>query len=77
MTLHESMLAWLHRNGTPEAVEVVNYEESEELYRCGEGTCEYDQIMVKIYYLDATGNEDYDWYEGEFTEFIRELTDAP
>lgn len=75
MTLHEDMLGWLHRNGSPEAVEVIRYEEDQRYgVSCGEGTCWDDYTVVEIYYLDSNGQQDYDWYEGELTEFIKELT---
>ena len=74
--IEEDMLRWLHNNGTPEAVKLIKFEEAEEYSYCGEGTCVYDLTVVRMYYLDSSGNEDYDWYEGELTEFIKELTDA-
>ena len=77
MAIEDDMLRWLHDNGTPEAVKVTRYEESENYgVACGEGTCWEDYAVVNIYYLDSRGHEDYDWYEGELTEFIKELTDA-
>lgn len=77
MTIFDDMLTWLHKNGTPEAVKVLRYEEGEqEGVACGEGTCWDSWTVIYIYYVKANGVEDYDWYEGELTEFIKELTDA-
>ena len=75
MTIEDDMLKWLHENGTPEAVKVLRWEEGEqEGVACGEGTCWDSWTVVNIFYLDQKGREDYDWYEGELSDFIKELT---
>lgn len=76
MAIEDDMLRWLHNNGTPEAVELIRYEEDEQYRGCGEGTCGWDEIVVKMYFINDQGKEDYDWYEGEMSDFIKELTDA-
>jgi hypothetical protein len=81
MTIEQDMLRWLHSHGTPEATKVTSWSEEEIIdgpaLFCGFGTCTDDYTIVKIMFLDANGEEDYDWYEGELTEFIKELTNDP
>lgn len=74
MTIEDDMLRWLQGEGW-KATKFVRYEEDEYNYvSCGEGTCWDSEIRVKIFFIDENGKENYDFYIGELSDFIKELT---
>lgn len=72
----ESVKRWLIKEGYSPS-EILDVKETEGYgVVCGEGTCWDSYIEVRITFVNDKGREDYELYDGEFTEFIKELTDA-
>ena len=78
----ESIKNWLikqsdfhHSWPRPVSIVSVEQDDSEKLAPfCGEGTCWGEYAIVKITYIDDDGNEDWYEYDGDYAEFIKQLT---
>lgn len=68
--LYNDAASWLRHEGYVVDRVIRIEQDLEQVQGCGEGTCTWDIIVVRIHFLDDEGREDYEDFEGTMPEFL-------